>query len=124
MSHANLNRRSPSNRWGDVAGRQAPKLLTVLASEPCSFPFSFGGYRVELYPSRNPYCTAVFCSVPRNQFFSLSVRSITSRQPLISNRWGHAQPRSGSSLIHTGFAEPCSVSANPFLRATVVESRS
>jgi hypothetical protein len=33
-----------------------------------------------LYRSQNPYCTAVFCTVPRNQFFSpVNIRAILSR---------------------------------------------
>src|SRR5215204_142400 len=74
MSRTKLNRKSrASNWWGDVAGREAPKLLTVLASEPCSIPFSSRACGIER--SRNPYCTAVFCTVPRNRIFFSPLKS-------------------------------------------------
>ena len=74
------------------------------ASQPSLFNLAS-----DLYPSRNPYCTAVFCTVPRNSiFFSVNIcATLSTRQKSVpqcssaqsTKKHIHFVPSAGTRLL-------------------------
>src|SRR5687767_4694862 len=73
------------------SGDSRPRLVNILhpvisTLHSPAFPRSILHFAISTLHSRNPYCTAIFCTVPRNELFSFSHFgiSVPSRKSTIS----------------------------------------